>query len=175
MTTIGRSLVWVLVVALLAFAGGSSAQLGEDPTAGSVQAPASPVDTPLSDGEQQALGCVAGAGVGLAAAAMAGSTEVMLLWGGGMLIPSRASTLWLALLAQIGVSGCAFGAIITPTVLWTVDQSDNIAATVAEMSSNLGEQILNTSVWMGTAAMSTLGWPFRVSSVTPKDPPISAQ
>jgi hypothetical protein len=55
-----------------------------------------------------------------------------MLWGGGMLIPSHAAAVWLTLFAQIGVSGCALGAIATPTVLWALDQSDNIQAKIRQ-------------------------------------------
>lgn len=152
------------LVVLLASAEGVLAQSSDDGATGTDHTPpkaavAPPPDTGgLSDSEQQALGCAMVAGAGLAATAVAGSTEIMMLWGGGMLIPSRASTLWMALFAQIGVSGCALGAIATPTVLWAIDQSDNIAAKAAQISSHVGQQIVDTSVWAGTLAMSTLSW-----------------
>ncbi len=124
----------VAATALLAALGMGDAQAGDV-----AQDPAPPVlaiadGGGFSDSEQQGLGCVIAAGTGLAATALAGSTEIMMLWGGGMLIPSQVTSLWLVLLAQIGVSGCAIGAIATPAVLWAADQSDNIAAKILGLS-----------------------------------------
>jgi hypothetical protein len=89
-------------------------------------------DDGLGDAELQAVGCAVVAGAGLAATVAAGPSEVIMLWGGGMLIPSHAATLWLTLFTQIGVSGCALGAIATPTVMWAADQSDNILAKIGQ-------------------------------------------
>jgi len=100
--------------------------------AAEIQADASDKGGILGDAEQQAVGCAAVAGLGLAATVVAGPSEIIMLWGGGMLVPSHAAAVWLTLFTQIGVSGCALGAIATPTVLWVVDQSDNIAAKIAQ-------------------------------------------
>jgi len=86
----------------------------------------------FDDAEQQALGCATVAALGLAATVAAGPSEIIMLWGGGMLVPSHAAAVWLTLFTQIGVSGCALGAIATPTVAWAVDQSDNILAKIAQ-------------------------------------------
>lgn len=86
----------------------------------------------FDDAEQQAVGCAAVAAVGLAATVAAGPSEIIMLWGGGMLVPSGAAAIWVTILAQIGVSGCALGAVATPTVLWFMDQSDNISAKLSQ-------------------------------------------
>ncbi|KOR33086.1 hypothetical protein TI05_03145 [Achromatium sp. WMS3] len=83
---------------------------------------------PMGDAEQQALGCVIAATTTMATAAAVGPSEIIMLWGGGMLFPSRPATVWLSLFAQIGVSSCIIGAIITPAIIWTIEQADNIVA-----------------------------------------------
>ncbi|CAK0769590.1 exported hypothetical protein [Gammaproteobacteria bacterium] len=161
--TMDKPWIPITLMVLLTCSEGVFAQSPGDNPATSDQAP-----TGLSDGEQQALGCAMVAGVSLAATTMAGSTEIMMLWGGGMLVPSRASTLWLALFTQIGVSGCALGAIATPTVLWAIDQSDNIAARAAQISDNVAQQIVETSAWAGAAVMSAfVGQPKSSPQATP--------
>ena len=103
-------------------------------------APADPND--LSDGEKAAAGCGVAAAGGLAATYIAGPSEIVMLWGGGLLVPSGSVMLAVTLLGQIGASACAIGALATPTVLWAYDQSGNIAARLAQVSAGLGRQAL---------------------------------
>ena len=96
----------------------------------------------MSDGEKQAVGCGVAATGGMVATYLAGPTEITLLWGGGMLVPANSMTLALSLLGQIGASSCAIGVLATPTVLWFYDQSDNIAAKLADASAGIGTRVL---------------------------------
>ena len=124
--------------AALAQAQGSS---GSDAaTASAAAPPADPGD--MSDGEKAAAGCGVAAVGGLAATYIAGPSEIVMLWGGGMLVPSGSVMLAVTLLGQIGASACAIGVVATPTVLWAYDQSGNIAARLIQVTEGFGNRVL---------------------------------
>ncbi len=120
----------------LAQAPGSST----DAAPAAAAAPADPSD--LSDGEKAAAGCGVAAAGGLVATYAAGPSEIAMLWGGGMLVPSGSVMLAVALLGQIGASACAIGVLATPTVLWAYDQSGNIGARLIQVTAGLGNRVL---------------------------------
>ena len=108
---------------------------------GDVATAASADPNELNDDEKAAAGCGIAAAGGLAATYLAGPTEVALLWGGGMLVPSGSVMLAMALLGQIGASACAIGMVATPTLLWAYDQSGNMADWLIQVSQRLGQRI----------------------------------
>jgi hypothetical protein len=95
----------------------------------------------LGDAEQQAIGCLAGGSISVLATLAAGPSEIIMLWGGGMLVPSGSAAIALSLLGQVGVAGCAIGAISTPTVMWLVDQWDPLT----RKATRLGGQVADVS------------------------------
>ncbi|MEI8394042.1 MAG: hypothetical protein WCF85_04845 [Rhodospirillaceae bacterium] len=96
----------------------------------------------MSDGEKAAVGCGVGGSIAMLTTYIAGPTEITLLWGGGMLFPTNSALLALSLLGQMGASGCAIGAVATPTVLWAVDQSDNIVNKMFQVSDRTGRKVM---------------------------------
>ncbi|CAK0746489.1 membrane hypothetical protein [Gammaproteobacteria bacterium] len=77
----------------------------------------------LSDTEIASFGCLTG-GTGLFAAGyVAGPSEAIMLWGGGLLVPSGSTVLAISLLGALGAAGCSIGATLAPTVVWFSDQS----------------------------------------------------
>jgi hypothetical protein len=137
--TTRKAVAAILVAGLLGF-GAPLAALAQAQGADATAAPADPAA--MSDGEKAAAGCGVAAAGSLAATYAAGPSEIALLWGGGMLVPSGSLMLAVALLGQIGASACAIGVVATPTVLWAYDQSGNIAYSVIKATAGLGEQIL---------------------------------
>ena len=112
----------------------------------------------MNDGVKAALGCGVAATGSMAATYIAGPSEIIMLWGGGLLGPGSSMMVALAVLGQIGASMCAVGAIATPTVLWAYDQSDNIAAKVFRVSGRIGQQILEASTRAGASVLTTFGF-----------------
>lgn len=136
----------ILVAVLLGF-GAPRAAWAQAQGSGTDAAPAAAAAAPadpreMSDGEKAAAGCGFAAAGGLAATYAAGPSEITMLWGGGMLIPSGSVMLAVALLGQIGASACAIGVLATPTVLWAYDQSGNIAARLIQVTAGLGDRVL---------------------------------
>ena len=101
---------------------------------------ADPAD--VSDVEIAAAGCGVAAAGSLAASYAAGPSEIALLWGGGMVVPSGSIILAVALLAQIGASTCGIGALAAPTVLWVYDQSGNIVARLTHVAGGLTKRAM---------------------------------
>jgi hypothetical protein len=137
----------ILVAGLLGFGAPRAAFAQAQGSTGTDAAPAAAAAAPadpsaLSDGEKAALGCGIAATGAMAATYAAGPSEITLLWGGGMLVPSGSVMLGLALLGQIGASFCAIGAVATPTVLWAYDQSDAIATRLLHASADAGRSLL---------------------------------
>ena len=108
--------------------------------AAAAAAPADP--NALGDGEKAALGCGITASGALLATYIAGPSEITLLWGGGLLVPSGSIPLALSLLGQIGASFCAIGAVATPTALWAYDQSGAIAAKLLHASAEASRSLI---------------------------------
>jgi|GEM_PF-3335661 len=80
----------------------------------------------LSDTEIASFGCLTG-GTGLFAAGyVAGPSEAIMLWGGGLLVPSGSTVLALSLLGALGAAGCSLGATLAPTMVWFSDQSGRL-------------------------------------------------
>ncbi len=96
----------------------------------------------LNDDEKAAAGCGIAAAGGMAATYIAGPTEIALLWGGGMLLPSGSVMLAMVLLGQIGASACAIGMVVTPTLLWAYDQSGNMADRLIQVTQRLGRNVI---------------------------------
>ena len=153
--TKGKVISAILAAALLTAGttGEALAQAqGRSGTQAAPAAPAAPADanassapadpSAMSDGEKAAAGCGIAAAGALAATYIAGPSEITLLWGGGMLVPSGSITLALALLGQIGASFCAIGAVSTPTVLWAMDQTGKL---FAEAPALLSRQVAETT------------------------------
>jgi len=128
--TKGKVIAAILMAALLGFGAPRAALAQAQGASGTDAAPAAaaaPADPgAMSDGEKAAAGCGIAAAGGLAATYIAGPSEITLLWGGGMLVPSTSIMLAVALLGQIGASFCAVGAVATPTVLWAADQTSKL-------------------------------------------------
>ena len=140
-----RKIVAALLVAVLLGAGAprtAQAQGSGGPGSAAPEPAAAAADPgELSDGEKAAAGCGIAAAGSLAATYIAGPSEIAMLWGGGLLIPSGSVMLAMTLLGQIGASACAIGVLATPTVLWAYDQSGNIAARMVQVSEGLGKQM----------------------------------
>jgi hypothetical protein len=85
-----------------------------------------PVTVPadaLTDDQISSFGCVIGT-VGLFAAGyMAGPSEAIMLWGGGLLTPSNSGVLAVSILGGLGFAGCSIGATLAPTVAWVYEQT----------------------------------------------------
>lgn len=82
----------------------------------------------LSEDEIASFGCLAG-GTGLFTAGyLAGPSEAIMLWGGGLLVPSGNSVLAISMLGALGAAGCSIGATLAPTVAWFFEQVDRIFA-----------------------------------------------
>ena len=131
--TKGKVIAAILMAALLGFGAPRAAlaqaqgATGTDAAPAAAAAASAPADPgAMSDGEKAAMGCGIAAAGGLAATYIAGPSEITLLWGGGMLVPSTSIMLAVALLGQIGASACAIGAVATPTVLWAADQTSKL-------------------------------------------------
>ena len=127
--TKGKIIAAILVAGLLGFGAPRAALAQAQGSTGTEAAPAAAASADpgaMSDGEKAAMGCGIAAAGGLAATYIAGPSEITLLWGGGMLVPSTSIMLAVALLGQIGASACAIGAVSTPTVLWAADQTSKL-------------------------------------------------
>jgi len=98
-------------------------------------------DAGLSDGEKQGVGCLVGGATLGGASAVAGPSEAILLYGGGLLVPSGSFILWYALLGTMASAGCGIGAVLTPTVLWTADQWDNLTGRAAQELARLSRHL----------------------------------
>jgi hypothetical protein len=80
----------------------------------------------LSETEVTSFGCLVG-GTGLFSAGyMAGPSEAIMLWGGGLLVPSGSSVLAVSMLGGLGWAGCSIGATLAPTVAWLSEQSGRL-------------------------------------------------
>jgi hypothetical protein len=76
----------------------------------------------LTEDEVTSFGCVVG-GTGLFAAGYAaGPSEAIMLWGGGLLVPSGSAVLAVSMLGGLGWAGCSMGATLAPTVVWFSEQ-----------------------------------------------------
>jgi hypothetical protein len=76
----------------------------------------------LTEDQISSFGCILG-GTGLVAAAyLAGPSEAIMLWGGGLLTPSGSGVLALSIIGGMGAAGCSIGAILAPTVSWAYQQ-----------------------------------------------------
>ena len=145
-----RKVAGTILLAVMLGSGMSGAALAQAPggtgtgtgTGGDVATAASADPNELNDSEKAAAGCGIAAAGGLAATYLAGPTEVALLWGGGMLVPSGSVMLAMALLGQIGASACAIGMVATPTLLWAYDQSGNMADRLIQISQGIGQRVL---------------------------------
>jgi hypothetical protein len=80
----------------------------------------------LSETEVTSFGCLIG-GAGLFSAGYAaGPSEAIMLWGGGLLVPSGSSVLAVSMLGGLGWAGCSIGATLAPTVAWLSEQSGRL-------------------------------------------------
>ncbi|CAK0741372.1 membrane hypothetical protein [Gammaproteobacteria bacterium] len=78
----------------------------------------------LSEDEISSFGCLFG-GIGLFTAGyVAGPSEAIMLWGGGLLVPSGNSVLAISMLGALGAAGCSIGASLAPTISWLFEQVD---------------------------------------------------
>ena len=135
-----------ILAAVLLAAGEPRAALAEGQDSGAAPTNAAAADAPddgnaLSSPEAAAIGCGVAAGGGLLATYLTAPTEIALTWGGGIIVPSGSLMLGLVLLGQIGSTSCAFGVLVTPTVLWAYNQSGNIAAKLAQVPAGIAGQL----------------------------------
>jgi hypothetical protein len=73
---------------------------------------------PASTSEKQGYGCLIAGGAGLAAAGIAGSSDVVLLFTGATTLPATTPLgLSLAVAGTVVASTCAVGALLAPTTL----------------------------------------------------------
>jgi len=72
---------------------------------------------PMTNFEMQGYGCLATGGAATAAAALADSNELVLIFAGGTVPPSTPIALVLAVTGTIFASFCAVGALATPAVV----------------------------------------------------------
>jgi hypothetical protein len=80
----------------------------------------------LTETEVTSFGCLVG-GAGLFAAGyVAGPSEAIMLWGGGLLVPSGSSVLAVSMLGGLGWAGCSMGATLAPTIAWLSEQSGRL-------------------------------------------------
>ena len=85
-----------------------------------------PLKKGLSEQEIASFGCLVG-GTGLFTAGyVAGPSEAIMLWGGGLLVPSGSSVLAISMLGALGAAGCSIGATLAPTVAWLFQQLDRV-------------------------------------------------
>ncbi|MBI1205962.1 MAG: hypothetical protein GC191_01600 [Azospirillum sp.] len=105
------------------------------------EAPAAKTHRPMGEGEWQGVGCLVSGGGTLAWSVLAGPSETIMLIGGGLLVPSGSWVLMYSLLTSIAATGCAVGAVATPTVMWAYDQWDNITELAALQAGEIGRQI----------------------------------
>ncbi len=80
----------------------------------------------LSDGEVAGFGCLAGGGGMFTVGYALGPSEAIMLWGGGLLVPSGSTVLAISLLGALGAAGCSIGATLAPTVVWFKDQAGRL-------------------------------------------------
>ncbi len=107
---------WIAVVALCGwFAVGVAFAEGDDSGGGG-----------LSDGEVAGFGCLAAGGGMFASGYALGPSEAIMLWGGGLLVPSGSAVLAISLLGALGAAGCSLGATLAPTFLWVSDQASRL-------------------------------------------------
>ncbi|CAK0745690.1 membrane hypothetical protein [Gammaproteobacteria bacterium] len=82
-----------------------------------------PVADSLSDSEISSFGCIAGGTGLLTAGYVAGPSEAILLWGGGLLVPSGSTVLAVSMVGALGAAGCSLGATLAPAVTWAYQRS----------------------------------------------------
>lgn len=80
----------------------------------------------LSDSEIMSFGCLVGGAGLLTAGYWGGPSEAIMLWGGGLLVPSGSSVLAISMLGALGAAGCSIGATLAPTVIWVSEQVNNL-------------------------------------------------
>ena len=97
------------LAAEVASAGESVFASGADAPAGTAKESAAPALRPLTEGETQSVGCVAGALAGFGGALASSPIEVAMLSSGANTVVSATPIVALGLLGTIVVSGCAIG------------------------------------------------------------------
>lgn len=85
----------------------------------------------LSESEIASFGCIAGGTGMLTAGYWAGPSEAIMLWGGGLLVPSGNTVLAISMLGALGAAGCSVGATLAPTVIWISEQVDRLISYLA--------------------------------------------
>lgn len=84
----------------------------------------------LSDSEIASFGCLLGGGGLLTAGYWGGPSEAIMLWGGGLLVPSGNTVLAISMLGALGAAGCSVGATLAPTVVWFSEQVNRLLSYV---------------------------------------------
>ena len=85
----------------------------------------------FSDAEIASFGCLSGGTGLLTAGYWAGPSEAIMLWGGGLLVPSGNVVLAISMLGALGAAGCSVGATLAPTVVWFSGQVDRLVSYLA--------------------------------------------
>jgi hypothetical protein len=84
---------------------------------------------PMTDSEQQSMGCIVSAIGTMAAVYAVGPSEIIMLVVGGVIVPSSSSVVMASLLGTMASVGCAAGATITPLVTWAWRRSEEPGST----------------------------------------------
>jgi hypothetical protein len=109
-------------------------------------------DMPAS--AQQGAWCLGAAAASLGAAYAIGPSEIVMMVSGAMHIPSSGPLLFIPLFSLMAGGSCALAAAAQPAVAWAGEQSDNIAKSVGEQFSALGDHLVgNQSAQYADAAV----------------------
>jgi hypothetical protein len=76
----------------------------------------------LSDDELSSFGCLIGTSGMFTAGYLAGPSEAIMLWGGGLLTPSNSAVLAVSIFGGLGYAGCSVGATLAPTLTWAYER-----------------------------------------------------
>lgn len=76
----------------------------------------------LSDDELSSFGCLIGTIGMFTAGYLAGPSEAIMLWGGGLLTPSNSAVLAVSIFGGLGYAGCSVGATLAPTLTWAYER-----------------------------------------------------
>jgi hypothetical protein len=113
-------LIWAILGCWISI--GSAATVTDQEQSISLEAISEPAK-PLTDDEISGFGCIIGSLGMFAAGYLAGPSEAIMLWGGGLLTPSNSGVLAVSILGGLGFAGCSIGATLAPTFTWAYERS----------------------------------------------------
>jgi hypothetical protein len=137
---------WMAVIALATALGtgnGTAAWAAGPTLAATALLDAMPDDRPapvrpLTDGEIQSAACVLTSTATMAATYAVGPTEIIMVVVGGLLTPSKSSTLFLSLMGTMAAAGCGLGSALAPAAMWAARQSSGAGDRLAQLGHTLG-------------------------------------